>query len=598
MKKIITLALFLLSFSANAQTIISTSSVSGTWTLAGSPYIVQVQTSVLAGQVLTIQPGVVVRFQATTKLTVTGQLIASGTAISPIVFQADDTTSWSDQNTTAGGWSGIHFLQYSGAGTDNSILNYCTLKDAKFGYAAYANYLNALTVERSLKILNCIFEHNNNGTGAAWSEAPIYIYNYFPTDTVEMNNCILTNNYTLFNVVSANSTVGYLKILNSDFNNNIGGAIWTISHNTLLEGNIIHDNNTTGGNSTIEIIGGEVFVRFNKIYRNSCEQLAAVGCRAGKVTIENNLICNNRQNEPSCGAAGGGGGIHLAHNDGSPFLDTYYYVRNNIIANNYSAYGGGGVYVYQARATISNNHIINNSTNSYGKSILVLNAVSEVNLKNNIIFSKSASGIVDTTNTVYIFSANTIELDYNYLSSSYTKSVQTAFGFTLVGDTINNVIGNDPGMIAPTADNNYMTDALTANFNLLSSSPCINQGDTTGTFPSVIDYAGNSRISGAFVDIGAYEFGQTEGIFDQVKASSEVSVYPNPAKDYFIIAFEKMLKKAEMSISDITGKVIYKAELSETEKTEVETKTFAEGIYFLQLRVADHIETKKIVIVR
>ncbi|MCX6294977.1 MAG: hypothetical protein NTX97_02735, partial [Bacteroidetes bacterium] len=419
MKKITTYLLLLLSISAVSQTTISTATVSGTWTFAGSPYIVTVSTGVAGGQSLTIQPGVVVKFMPTTKLNVDGQLIASGTLALPIIFESNDTTGWFNQAVTTGGWSGLQFKQFVGGGTDNSILNYCTIKDVKYGYTYVASYTSALTCERGLQILNCTFTHNHAGLGMYVASATLSLNTYLATDTIEVNGCTINDNSSSFGVVRTGNSGGYTKIINSELHDNhLGSTIGGIWNNLLIENNMIHHNDMVNDAAPIKVSIGEVTIRGNKVYNNVCEQLAAVGCRSGHVTIENNLICNNRQTNGSCGASSGGGGIHLSHNEGAvPFTDTYYIVRNNVIANNYSAYGGGGIYVYHSRATISNNHIINNSTNTMGLGVLILDPMSEVNLRNNLFYSKSVSGVVDTVNIVYVLSANILKMDYNYIPS-------------------------------------------------------------------------------------------------------------------------------------------------------------------------------------
>jgi hypothetical protein len=598
MKKIFTYVLLLLSISAISQTTISTGAVSGTWTLAGSPYIVTVSIGVSGGQSLTIDPGVVVKFMPTTKFNVVGQLIASGTAALPIIFEANDTTGWSNQAVTIGGWSGLHMKQYVGSTPDNSILNYCTIKDAKYGYTYVTTYNCALTCERELVISNCTIRHNTTGTGMYLASANVALQTYSAADTIEMNGCTVYDNSSVFGVIRTGNSGGFTKIINSElYNNHVGSTIGGIWNNLLIENNLIHHNDMINDSGPIKLSIGEATIRGNKIYNNTCQQLAAVGCRSGHVTIENNLICNNYQSDGSCGASGGGGGIHLSHNEGAiPFTDTYYIVRNNVIANNFSAYGGGGVYVYHSRATISNNHIINNSVNTMGVGVLILDPVSEVNLQNNIFFSKKVSGMVDTINAVYVLSANSLKFDYNYIPSKYYHSVLYGTSVSLIVDTTHNVIGTNPQLIAPTINNSYLTSALTADFNILPSSPCLDQGDTLGCFPALVDYLGNNRVNGA-IEIGAFERTEPAGInnFDN---TIPISVFPNPATDHLCILFEQRLKNVELKMYDISGNVVYRSVVSDAEKAEIATSDLAPGIYFVHFQTPEFSGSRKVVIMK
>jgi hypothetical protein len=598
MKKVFTSLLLLAGCVAFAQTTINTTTISGTWTLAGSPYIVQVPTQVLAGDVLTIEPGVTVRFQAETKMTIDGQLIAAGTSGLPITFTADDTTSWANLSTTAGGWSGIHYMQYTGGGTDHSVIDHCVITHGKYGFSSSQQYVGAFSTERALKIINTTFRRNHSGAGTWYGDSPIKIYTWHEVDTVEINNCVVTDNYCPYGIIyTTNYLGGATRIVKSNIHHNhLGSGILGFFNHMLIEENQIHHNVMDGDNASIKLSVGATTIRNNKVYNNECEQLATIGCRSGQVTIENNLICNNRQNDGSCGAAGGGGGIHLAHNEGAAdFIDTYYIVRNNVIANNLSAYGGGGIYVYNAKATISNNHIVNNHTPGYmGQGILVLSPASEVDIKNNLFYSESSLGVVDTFRIIYILSANTIHLDYNYLPATYSHCVDGAFGYTLIGDTIHNVIGTHPAMIAPTTDYELTTSALLANFALLSSSPCINHGDTVGTFPSTVDYLNHNRIVGASIDIGAFEYGSSQDLMIEENKALLLSIYPNPALANGSFTVYTAEQEGRLIIQDLSGRIVWQQEVH-TNSNTISLQQASRGIYLVSFLGKTHATGKLVV---
>jgi len=85
MKKILHLAFFftvlncLVSIISFAQTAVTYGSVSGTWTLAGSPYLIQGNIMIPQDSTLVIQPGVTINFQGHYKIFALGRLIAVGT---------------------------------------------------------------------------------------------------------------------------------------------------------------------------------------------------------------------------------------------------------------------------------------------------------------------------------------------------------------------------------------------------------------------------------------------------------------------------------------------------------------------------------------
>jgi len=127
MSVVVLLALFGASTTAiRADTLVS-GDVSGTWTTNGSPYIVQSNSTVLAGTALTIEPGVVVRFQTNVGLTINGVMDAQGSESGPIVF-----TSLSP-SPKAGDWIGIKVSPISGPNISIGVFNHCVIQCAVGG---------------------------------------------------------------------------------------------------------------------------------------------------------------------------------------------------------------------------------------------------------------------------------------------------------------------------------------------------------------------------------------------------------------------------------------------------------------------------------
>jgi hypothetical protein len=597
MKYVITLLLLLSLQRSFALTTISTPSVSGNWTLAGSPYIVQVSISVPTALSLTIEPGVEVKFIAGTKLNVFGKLIAKGTAAQGILFCANDTVGWSLQNTTAGGWNGLHLMQYQGGGIDSSAMEYCTIRDCKYGYNYLVNEVNPFLTYRPIKLQHCTFTHNTSGMGMYTAGVVILLNSMSATDTIEMDNCIVSESSSVFGIVRiVNYSGGFTYIHHSRIHHNQQAApIWGSWVNTIIEHNEIDNNEMINDASPIKISIGTAAIRSNRVHHNQCEQLAAIGCRSGKIDIDNNFIHNNQQLDGSCGVSGGGGGIHLSHNEGgADFLNTFYRVRNNIIANNFTAYGGGGVYVYHAKADVMNNTIVNNRTaNGMGNGILILDSASEVRLKNNLFKGNSNAGWMDSLSIVYILSCNKLLYDYNYIPANYAVSV-SGTPLQLLGDTTHNVIGTSPMLIAPTANNLVTTDATSANFNIQSFSPCIDKGDTVGAWPLLMDVAGNTRIMGAKIDIGAYEaFKSPEYLFDTNLPKPGFSFFPNPCHD--AIQIVTPYQQSTLQLCTIQGAVL-KTMVCHQAVSTLSVIDYPKGMYLLRLISSAGTSSQKLLI--
>lgn len=126
------------------------------WTRANAPYIITRDISVRDGVILTIEPGVTVRFNPGTDMTVNGALIATGTANLPISFSSNA------DNPGPGAWGGIT-INNSRIGY-MSTLSYCDI--AYGGSGGYGNRDVVLQIDPRNKIqLANLSMHDNNLNG-------------------------------------------------------------------------------------------------------------------------------------------------------------------------------------------------------------------------------------------------------------------------------------------------------------------------------------------------------------------------------------------------------------------------------------------------
>ena len=108
---------------------------------------------------------------------------------------------------------------------------------------------------------------------------------------------------------------------------------------------------------------------------------------------------------------------------------------------------------------------------------------------------------------------------------------------------------------------------------------------------TIKDYAYNSIPNQAILAGQTTATGITE-----ISFASSINLFPNPATNHLTIALGSNNKKVDVTIADITGKIIYKTIASETQKVEVNTEDFAAGVYLVQIQTADFIDTKKLII--
>lgn len=75
--------------------------------------------------------------------------------------------------------------------------------------------------------------------------------------------------------------------------------------------------------------------------------------------------------------------------------------------------------------------------------------------------------------------------------------------------------------------------------------------------------------------------------------SIELSIYPNPVKEYFTVGLDNN-EKTDVIIIDITGKIIYQNNFSKEMK--ISTTDFKSGIYFVKIKNNNDVITREIIV--
>ena len=85
---------------------------------------------------------------------------------------------------------------------------------------------------------------------------------------------------------------------------------------------------------------------------------------------------------------------------------------------------------------------------------------------------------------------------------------------------------------------------------------------------------------------------------DAIESNDLIAVYPNPAKDFVNVGFAANLgaARAEISISEPTGKNIYKSSVTDVNKVQIPTSNFAPGVYLLTVKQSGKTTTSKLII--
>lgn len=222
---------------------------------------------------------------------------------------------------------------------------------------------------------------------------------------------------------------------------------------------------------------------------------------------------------------------------------------------------------------------------------------------------------------------------------SYTLNGQTYTTSTVITQTLTNTAGCDSTVIfnltinpLPIALYTLLADTTTPHnwyaLNQCSGTPPLsyvwNWGDSTatstGATPShvystagyyniCVDVTDSNGCTKTYCDTSTYlNKGSGNALvtvnvvaalptgIENVHGTSVTLLYPNPAINELTISNELWAngKAVTITITDVTGKLIYKNTLAGQQKVTINTTDFKAGIYFVQIQTPDFIETKKL----
>ncbi len=324
--------------------------VSGSWTLAGSPYIVLADIEIPYEQTLAINPGVMVKFAGNFKFIAHGTLTAIGAAGDSILF-THNLPSYDYA------WKGLFFEGTTGI----SELGYCIFE---WGYAhgvvgqagAKGGAVHALNT--TVNIHDCRFSDNQADVkGAAI---------YYNNANGEIYNCNITNNTCygdgggICMDSAPNSSIHDNEIKYNSADN--GGGVAYINSAAILEENYIHHNTALSSNGGgLWLHSSSPTIQKNVINYNTSSGSSGTGIYCHQYSspaILYNEICWNTYTAIYCGY---NCSLQLDNNtifgNGGYAIRTYWnsnpFGRNNIIVGNTNGfYISSGCSVYMTYSDI------------------------------------------------------------------------------------------------------------------------------------------------------------------------------------------------------------------------------------------------------
>ncbi len=296
---------------------------------------------------------------------------------------------------------------------------------------------------------------NEQSGGGVWCE----------TGGVIVSNCVFTGNYANQNGGGAFRGTLFNCLLTNNIGNRGAGACSNSLFNCVLTKNFALFQNLDSG-------GGAIYSSLSNclLVANSCD---GGGGGAAFSSLTSCVVSNNTGN-----TAGGGVCMGIAN--------------DCLISSNRTFNSGGGAYSNLLNNCVLKNNLANgNGGGAYNSALDNCTVIS-----NKAAFAPGAVagggiyGGVATNSILYYNSADNGSNFYFPGNMTINYCCTTPLPTNGVGN-----VTNEPAF----------ANLATGDFHLQSSSPCINAGNNAAVTSSS-DFAGNPRIVGATVDMGAYEF--------------------------------------------------------------------------------------------
>ncbi|MFZ4800168.1 MAG: T9SS type A sorting domain-containing protein [Bacteroidia bacterium] len=381
----------------------------------------------------------------------------------------------------------------------------------------------------------------------------------------------------------------YQTIIHDNFIHNIGGEGFYVGHSYY-----------TGYPSNCNSLPDTLFpheLKGVRIYNNIVDSSHWDGIQVGCVTEDCEIFGNKVINYGVDAIDGQNNGIQIsAGTTGKCY-------------NNYIAEGtGSGIIIFGiGNNSFFNNVIIHAGLNYYPSDITkkvygifcddrATIAGRSFNFYNNTIINPKTDGIrftstMSDSNRFY----NNLIVEPGSLGSYSPYS--TGNSFINIGSGVSALLSNN--YYDTIKSKMYFVDTLLNNYRLLSSSPAIDVGINLTNYSINLDFDNNPRPSGAFFDVGAFEYQIPSTIIETNVLSNNISLFPNPNKGEFTILSNNSFRfgNYKLSVFDMLGNKIYFEKSNATNKINVDICSIvATGLYLLQISTRDFIINKKIII--
>jgi len=291
---------------------------------------------------------------------------------------------------------------------------------------------------------------------------------------------------------------------------------------------------------------------------------------------------------------------------GAVYLENFSGLRieNCFIENNTAVYGGAVYSFYNSSPQITGSLIRNN--HAYWAGAALVNFYSFPVIANNTIINNSIFNTSPDFMNGAVFNFLAKPHFYNNIVRNNPVFTHTQLRNHKFYYTWNNNIEGDSLLNWNIDAEPLFVSASTGDFNLTAASPCVDTGYQDFLFLTLPekDLAGNPRVYGSQVDIGAYEY-TVVGITPEADKDYNLALtaYPNPFNPQTQISFR--LKEAQtlsLNILNTKGELVYSVTKQQfaagVNSLQWNAKNQASGIYFIRIEGQNRVQSLKIMLLK
>ncbi|NQV18522.1 MAG: M6 family metalloprotease domain-containing protein [Armatimonadetes bacterium] len=280
-------------------------------------------------------------------------------------------------------------------------------------------------------------------------------------------------------------------------------------------------------------------------------------------------------------------------------------IKNNIIANNQSSTGTGGIRCITSSPQIRNNIIVNN-TGQYGSLVFLID--SAVNLINNTLANNSSANSEIFVYNSEITILNGILITDASVINNVGGSADVTYSCISGGFAGEGNIDEDPMFIDPSGGNGSAYNGLTGVWDLLEGSSCIDAGNPD---PIYNDHDGTRNDMGAFGGPNGLILVGSENEVIEVISQSFINTYPNPFNPETNIALSITAADQELPVTveiyNIKGQLVKTVLDNQTVQnnakfiwngTDNNGTSTTSGLYFVKLKTASSTSVAKMMLIK